>query len=192
MRGKTKSLFSLNFFSKNSRCSCECPINLHFNLLAVYPRSVGGLEGCLRPAVWGMKLWKRAHDGNEFKSNLFSIAQNPHTSFPCCQKRWWHARLLRLLHFVMTVLFLARVPDLHLHSDTVKFSPWAITFFFVLRRGNLTEEKEPASFKLSTKSKLYVHDMSEAMLTALCVCSASAKPIVVFLSFPSFTLFPSS
>lgn len=50
--------------------------------------------------------------------------------------------------------------------------------------------KEPASFKLSTKSKLYVHDMSEAVLTALSVCSASEKPIVVFVSFSSFTLFP--
>ncbi len=45
MRGKTKSLFSLNFFSKNSRCSCDCPINLRSHLLAAYPRSVGGLKG---------------------------------------------------------------------------------------------------------------------------------------------------
>lgn len=47
----------------------------------------------------------------------------------------------------------------------------------------------PARFKLSTKSKLYVHDMSEAVLTVLSVCSASVKPIVVFVSFSSFTLF---
>lgn len=50
--------------------------------------------------------------------------------------------------------------------------------------------KRPAGFKLSTKSKLYVHDMSEAVLTALSVCSASAKPIVVYVSFsPLLPLF---
>lgn len=97
----------------------------------------------------------------------------------------------------MVLLFLA---ELHLHSDTATISPWAITFFSLSKHilKNLTEggekkeeeEEEPAGFKLSAKSKLYVHDMSEAMLTALSVCSASAKPIVVFVSF--LALFSSS
>lgn len=41
----------------------------------------------------------------------------------------------------------------------------------------------PAGFKLSAKSKLYVHDMSEAKLTAVSVCQAAAKLIVVVVSF---------
>lgn len=93
----------------------------------------------------------------------------------------------------MMVLILAAAPDRRLlHSDTV--SSRAVTFFFhpTQRKhsSTLTEEKEPAGSKLSTKSKLYVHDMSQAMLTFLSVCLASAKLIVVVLSFPSFTPLP--
>lgn len=68
------------------------------------------------------------------------------------------------------------------------------TFLKISQRGGKKEEEEeeeePAGFKLSAKSKLYVHDMSEAMLTALSVCSASAKPIVVFVSFSAFFPLP--
>lgn len=81
-----------------------------------------------------------------------------------------------------------------------RFLLGAITFFSLSKHilKNLTEggekkeeeEEEPAGFKLSAKSKLYVHDMSEAMLTALSVCSASAKPIVVFVSFSAFFPLP--
>lgn len=39
------------------------------------------------------------------------------------------------------------------------------------------------ALNLSTKSKLYVHDMSEAKLTAVSVCQAAAKLIVVVVSF---------
>lgn len=49
--------------------------------------------------------------------------------------------------------------------------------------------KEWGGVKLSTKSKLYVHDMSAAKLSAPSVCSASAKLIVVALSRSSFTPF---
>ena len=64
-------LIYLFFFSKNSRRSCACPTKPHTHLLAVYPRSAGGLEGRLRPAVrGGMTLWKRAHDGSEFNSSF--------------------------------------------------------------------------------------------------------------------------
>lgn len=94
----------------------------------------------------------------------------------------------------MMVLILAGAPGRLLHSDAVAISSRAITFFFhpTQRKhsSNLTEAKEPAGSKLSTKSKLYVHDMSQAMLTFLSVCLAAAKLIVVVLSFPSFTPLP--
>lgn len=51
-REDKEPVFTCVFFSKNSRCSCDCPIKLHSHLLAAYPRSVGGLEGRLRLAVW--------------------------------------------------------------------------------------------------------------------------------------------
>lgn len=92
----------------------------------------------------------------------------------------------------MMVLILAAAPDRRLlRSDTVTIS--SLSFFHPTQRKhswNLTEEKAPAGSKLSTKSKLYVHDMSQAMLTFLSVCLASAKLIVVVLSFPSFTPLP--
>lgn len=72
-------------------------------------------------------------------------------------------------------------------SHRFLFHPTQRNTFLKSHRG-----KEPASFKLSTKSKLYVHDMSEAMFTALSVCLASAKLIVVVVSFSSFTPFPLS
>lgn len=43
---------------------------------------------------------------------------------------------------------------------------------------------EPVRSKLPAKSKLYVHDMFEAVLTAPSVCSALAKHIVVFCTAP--------
>ena len=175
----------------------------------MYPRSAGGLEGRLRPAVrGGMTLWKRAHDGSEFNSSFSFFffffffkhrSKFAHHLLHTLPERAGDALdsyafciffVFCFLFFVVALLYL---PELHLPSDTATISPWAITFFSLSKRilKNLTEQgkkkkEELAGFKLSTKSKLYVHDMSEAMLTALSVCSASAKPIVVFVSFSPF------
>lgn len=89
MRGKTKSLFSLNFFSKNSRRSCDCPIKLHSHLLAVYPRSVGGLQGRLRLAVWGVmpqSCENRPMMGMNSTQIFFLPALQVHMSFTRSQK----------------------------------------------------------------------------------------------------------
>lgn len=175
MRGKTKSLFSLNFFSKNSHRRCECPIKLHSHLLAAYPRSVGGLVGLSSLRVWGFShqavktdlCWERV------QLRSFLAALKVRTSFTRCQERWW---LLCFLYFVTIVLFFSlctRSSSSLWHSRN--FSLRHRFFHFAQRNTALLSHggKEAASFKLSAKSKLYVHDTSEAVLTALCLLSLS-------------------
>lgn len=191
MRGKTKSPLSLNSFSKNSRCSCDCPIKLLSHLLAAYPRSVGGLEGRLRLGVWGVmprSCENRPMMGTSSAQIFFSSAPSSHI-FHRLPERAATPTPSIFCHDSPFFSWYTR-PSLHWHCHNFSLSRYFLSrptqrnTFLKSHQG-----KEPASFKLSTKSKLYVHDMSEAVLTALSVCSASAKPIVVFVSFSSFTLF---
>ena len=123
----------------------------------MYPRSAGGLEGRLRPAVrGGMTLWKRAHDGSEFNSSFSFFfffffkhrSKFAHHLLHTLPERAGDALdsyafciffVFCFLFFVVALLYLA---ELHLHSDTATISPWAITFFSLSKRilKNLTEQ----------------------------------------------------
>ncbi len=196
MRGKTKSLFLLNFLSKNSHRSCDCPIKLHSHLLAAYPRSVGGLQGRLRLAVRGVMPWScenRPMMGTNSTEIFFSSAPSSHIFYTLPERAVTRMTPTpsAFCHDCPFFSWCTRPSSLQWHRHSFSLSHHFL-FHPILRNTFLESHrgKEPASFKLSTKSKLYVHDMSEAVLTALSVCSASAKPIVVFVSFSSFTLFP--
>lgn len=194
VRQKTCFYFFFFFPSTNSLFCCECPIKLPSHLLAAYPRSVGGFRGLLRLGVWGFQPCNsenRPTVGTGSTQIFFSCVPSLHIFHTLPEK-------------VATATSAVFCHDCPFFGPCTRpsSSPWhchnfslSHHFFFILHRGthsyNLTEEKEPASFKLSTKSKLYVHDMSEAVLyCSVCLLSLSKAhcSFCIFLHF--FPLIP--
>lgn len=171
--------FCFAFLAKNRRCNRDCPIKL----LADCPGSVGGLGPI---EAWSPGLWKQTSNGNKFKTKSFFLktALQVCKSLKRIQSGRQRAKLLRLLHNAKTFISAVTLSQFLL-EPSLSFASHAEEH--VLK--NLTG-REPAGFKLSTKSKLYVHDMSEAALTgSVCLLSFS-KAHCSFCISPSFTLVP--